>query len=256
MPPDTPSQTTTGGKPFPPWIADIYALSKRFRDKVNDLHDDFLHTRMLWQAQLVEAARGGTVLQVHNPITKNIVSTGAELAARARTSQSRSRARCFKDLTTQFELFVDELLRLWLTTHTSLISARALTVATILAGTNLADLQAAAIAEAVEATILDKLKGKPEGWLRYLKENLGCVYRPGDEASFLEMKARRDVLEHHSGIVEDTYLKKAQHAARYKAGDEIDVRDRDVDDTHGLIVRMIEATANSAVAKAAAPASS
>jgi hypothetical protein len=146
------------------------------------------------------------------------------------------------------------LLRLWLTDQTSLISGKALTIATILAAPSLTDLRNAAIAGAVEVTILAKLQGKPESWFQYLKENLGAAHGPGDEASFVEMKARRDVLEHHDGIVEATYLRKSQASARYRVGDAVDVQDSDVDDTHAFVLRLIDATVVSAVAKLAARA--
>jgi hypothetical protein len=235
---------------------EISALEHRFQARLDDLHDDFVYTRMLWQTQLVSAASGAVPIRVHNPLTGNVASTGADLAARARSSQARLRVRCFKDLTAQFELFVDELLRLWLTDKPALLSARGSTVGAVLSGTDLAKVQAAVIAEAVESTILDKLKGKPDGWIRYLSTNLSVKLKVGDTALFIEMKARRDASEYHNGNVDYTYLKNSGSSARYNLADVIDVIDvsnDDVDEAYTLIHRMIASSATDATAKAGVP---
>jgi hypothetical protein len=241
---------------LPDLIAEIRLTADRFRDRVNDLHDDYTHTRQLWQAQLIRAGVGGGVDRVFNPITRNVIATGAELSARARSAQARLRIRAFKDLTAEFELFLDEFLRIWLSHHTDLIAGKGVTVEMILASQDLAALQAASVSAAVEATISDKLKGRPDSWLRYLRDILGAAIAAADAGAFVELKARRDVLEHHSGIVDASYPTKCGPHAKYQQGARVDIVEADIDEVHAVVLRLIDVTAAAAVAKLTPPPSS
>jgi hypothetical protein len=74
---------------------------------------------------------------------------------------------------------------------------------------------------------LNELKyGSLRGWFDALNKavKLGCPTE--DEADALaELKATRDILEHNSGVANDTYVRKAGKRARYAAGDHVEIDD-------------------------------
>ena len=208
---------------------------------LRDLHDDFACTRMLWNDMLIRVTRYNENPTVINAITGSRVE-GSELAAKARSSIQRLRIRVYKDLIAQFELFVAELLQNWLTDKPQSLHEKSVTIRTILSSTDLAAVQSAAIREAVDSTVADKLFGKPEKWFRYLRTTIDPqIGSPGEEF-FVEMKARRDILEHHGGIVEASYAEKAGKAARYKRGDQIELTEADVDDAYTLVCSLVLST--------------
>lgn len=220
--------------------------------KLDDLHDDFVYTRMLWRSVQVRVQRHKRKLSVRNRVTNSVVD-GAQLAGKARESVRRLKSRSFKDIVAQFELFVAELLREWLASRPELLAEKALNVGTLLASQTLAEAQAAAVREAIDATIADRMYGRPDKWFNYLKKNVGVYFDAADESSFVEMKARRDVLEHHDGIVEATYVDKAKAAARYAVGEPIQLADEDVDEAFRLTRRLVQHVTASAVATLTTP---
>jgi hypothetical protein len=58
------------------------------------------------------------------------------------------------------------------------------------------------------------------------------------------MKARRDVLEHHGGIVDASYEDKAGGAAKLRPGDKIDLVEQDVDGAFTLTRDLISYAAD------------
>jgi hypothetical protein len=165
----------------------------------------------------------------------------------------RLKDRSYKDIVAQFELFVAELLRLWLHANPALLSEKALNVATLLASQSLADAQREAVREAVDSMIADKMYGRPDKWFNYLKHSLAVQFRLNDQPSFIEMKARRDVLEHNNGIVEATYVEKAKAAAKYKVGERVELADEDVDEAYRLTRDLVDHVAASVIAKVQKP---
>lgn len=203
---------------------------------------------MLWRGLQVRVLRHKKKLRVHNPITKSILD-GVQLASRAPTSVQRLTKRSFKDIVAKFEHFVAELLQMWLVENPDLISEKALNVATLLASKTLLEAQTAAKREAVESSVADKMYGRPDKWFNYLKSKLGAEFDADDKGLFIEMKARRDVLEHSNGIVEATYLEKAEDFAKYRLGDQVRLSGQDVDEAYQLVSRLIRNIAESVVAK-------
>jgi hypothetical protein len=229
----------------------LRAIIEGLRDncfgKLEDLHDDHVHTRTLWRSVQVRVQRHGARLRVQNPVTNHVVD-GPQLAGKARRSVQRLKERSFKDIVAQFELFVTALLRAWLPVHPELLAEKALTVATLLASKSLLEAQGAAIREAVEDTIADKMYGRLEKWFNYLKRMFGVRFSADDESSFIEMKARRDELEHHGGVIAAIYPEKAKAASRYNVGDQIQLSDGDVDEAYQLIRRLVDEVARFAMA--------
>ena len=230
------------------WTSVIQGLSARYTNVLNDLHDDYIHTGTLGRDIQVSVLRRKRKLKVVNPITKSEVN-GIELANKAHSAILRLGNRCFKDIVAQVELFVTELIRFWLHKHPGLISEKAITVAVLFASPTLEDAQNAAVEEAIDSTISDKMYGRPEKWFAYLKKNLGVQFAVQDELDFVEMKARRDVLEHNNGIIEAVYSQKAKNASKYVMGVQVQITDQDIDDAYQLVKRLIREASEVVIAK-------
>jgi hypothetical protein len=191
--------------------------------KLNELHDEYDHSRKLWRMLQVRVERYGEEISFHNRVT-GTHSTGTELAAGAGASIRRLNERTFKDIVGQFELFFADLLQLWLIAHPELVEEKALDVGTLLRSTSLADAQRAAVEEAAASTVLKKAYAKPADWIRYINRLFSArVVAATDGEAFAEMKATRDVLEHARGIANATYREKAGAAARCAIGDRVEV---------------------------------
>ena len=220
-------------------IPQICTLRDRAVRKVDELHDDYFNTNQLWLELLVRQRYGDRPPSVQNAKTGSLVSGPSAWADRARDSQLRLRVRTFKDLASQVELFLDALLRLWLHEFPRTAEGKSITLVEILAATDLADVKARATAAAVEATILDKLKSKPTAWFTYLRKHLGCTTDDATVARFAERKAARDVLEHHDGLVDPSYVDKSAGAAFYAAGELIEPDDAAIDALYDMVRGLI-----------------
>ena len=220
-------------------IPHIHTLCDRPVRKVDELHDDYFRTNQLWLELLVRQRYGDRALSVQNAKTGSLVSGPSAWADRARDSQLRLRVRTFKDLASQVELFLDSLLRLWLNEFPRAAEGKSITLVEILAAADLADVRARATAEAVESTILDKLKAKPKAWFGYLRKHLGCTTGDAEVARFAERKAARDVLEHHDGLVDPSYVDKSAGVALYTAGELIEPDDAAIDALYDMVRGLI-----------------
>lgn len=190
---------------------------------LNELHDDYIHTKKLWRTVQIRVARYGESFSFHNQVTGRRYDAIA-LAARAGGSIRRLNERTFKDIVGQFELFFVELLKLWLVSHPDLLEEKALDVGTLLKAVSLSDAQTSAIEEAAASTVLKKAYAKPADWMRYINRIFKTtVISDSDSRMFSEIKATRDLLEHARGIVNTTYLEKASVLARGVLGDPIEI---------------------------------
>ena len=230
--------------------ADITSLRDDRLHKLNDLHDDYDHTRKLRRMQQVAVERYAESQTFHNRITGTRM-TGNELAALTGASLRRLNEQTFKEIIGQFELFATDLLRLWLTEHIDLVEDKALDIATLFHSSSLEAVRQRALREAVESTVLKKAYSTPEKWFRYIHEILGAnIVSAADINGFAEMKATRDLLEHADGIVNSVYLERAGGLARSPAGVRISVDNVYHTNAFNLVRRLIEDTANAAIAAA------
>ncbi len=236
--------------PDPVLAADIATLQADRIQKLNDLHDDYEHTRKLWKMLRAEVQRYGKHVTFHNPNT-GTRADAVQLAGRTGAVLRRLNEQTFKDIIAQFELFTSDLLRLWLAAHISLVEGKALSIRTLFASNSLQDLRQAALREAVESTILKRAYSRPADWFRYIHEILGnLVVATNDVETFAEMKATRDVLEHAGGIANATYREKAGRAARVNVGASVNVSDDYHIEAFRLVRKLIEDLANAAIAAA------
>jgi hypothetical protein len=134
-----------------------------------------------------------------------------------------------------------------LAANPSLFEEKALNVKTLLGCQSLQEAKAAAIAEAIDSSIAERMYGKPEKWFNYLRRNLEAQFVPAEESSFIEMKARRDVLEHHGGLVGAVYLEKARTGAKYGIGDRVEITTPDIDEANAVAHHLMTSVAASAI---------
>jgi hypothetical protein len=217
---------------------ELFIARDRAVARLSELHDDYFHTNQLW-LKLLADQRHGQSFEADNVKTGVITASQSEWVGRARASQQRLRIRTFKDLTNQFEMFLGDLLRIWLTQYPESVQAKSITLATLLSASDLATAKKLATEEAVEATILKILLGKPSNWFAYLKSNLGSKLPASDSSAFIERKAVRDALEHHDGEIDASYIEKAGAAIVFKVGDLVVPDDAAIDQLYDLVVRLI-----------------
>jgi hypothetical protein len=108
----------------------------------------------------------------------------------------------------------------------------------------------------VERVVRDLAYRRPDQWFRFIdnRVNLGCP----DEAqrvALCEMKAARDVLEHNRGVVGQDYLEKAGAAARFAAGETVEIDEPYLLGRFTLLRNVIEAMADAAIRRASGSSS-
>ena len=217
----------------------IIAAERVAVGRLDELHDDFNRTKLLWQEVLVRDQIKGASPRFRSAKTGTETWTADEWAKSARDSMRRLRVRTFKDLAGELELFIDTFLRIWLRRFPGIVDGKSIPLSEILAATDLADVKARATDRAVESTILGKLIDRPWNWFVYLRKHCGCKVSNDDVLNFTERKAARDVLEHHDGEVDPSYLVKAGAAAVYTVGDLIEPGDADLDALYDSVRRLI-----------------
>ena len=226
--------------------ADVRALRDRVARDVEGLYDDYTLGRALWRLLRAYAGRSTSDLVITNPATGRQFGR-SELVMQSRTSMRRHHERAFKEIVGRFEFFALNLMRLWVIAHPEILGGRELTLNDVLrAGSVDALVDAHA-----EKFVRDRAYGQPTGWFKFFARHFKRkVADPADIASFAEIKAARDALEHAGGIVTSTYLSKAKSAARLKSGDRVSIDADYLREAHDVVLRLIRDL--SAAAEAAA----
>ena len=233
---------------MPDLKSEVGALRDRRLGRLAGLHDDYEFTRKLWTTVWVSVKRYGERFSLENAVTGTRASE-ADLVGRAGGAIIRLREQSFKSIVGQFELFAGELLRAWLTAHPEEVDRKTVELRTLLSSTSLADVQRAALGEAIESTILEKAYARPVKWFSYLRTLLG---RPAaadaDVARFSELKATRDVIEHAEGVASSTYVEKSGSAARFRVGEVVTVDAAYHEGAYHFVGTLIADVANQAIA--------
>ncbi len=233
---------------MPEVVDAIGALRDRRVQQLNDLHDEYDHTRKLWRMLQIDVERYKRSLTFHNSTTGSRLG-GEELAGLAGATLARLNERTFKDMIGQFEFFATELMRIWLTAHPELLTEKALTVKTLLDAKTLGEAQRAAVHDAIESTILNKAYDAPAKWFNYLHKLLKAkVIVDSDVERFGEMKARRDVLEHAGGVVNQLYVGKSGANAKWKVGERVELRESDLSTAYSFLKQLITNVSKAAIA--------
>jgi hypothetical protein len=200
-------------------VADeIDALAMRTQTDLDDLFNFGEQNDLVWNDFEVRVRTGHT-LETRIPETGTVVTEQdlINLYPRYRTTYVQSLS--FVQLTTVFEAFLFDFLRLMLTNDPRHLGQKK----QIEVGVALSVADRGALVLLIAERELNELKyDRPRAWFDYLSRivKLGC---PTDDEieRIAEMKAARDLLIHNAGIVNKTYLEKAGTTARYAVGDQV-----------------------------------
>jgi hypothetical protein len=202
-----------------PLADDIRALRDRTIADLTAVHDYFFQSEVAW-GLAGQALSSNPTLAFQNPVTGTTVS-GSQLITRAAgyVADHLSSAT-FQQFLSIFEVFVGDLLRLWLTAFPRAVGGKTVKLEEALDAGDLPTL----IARLVDHEIAEVTYKSPRTVFQYLERRIGLPLPSAAKIDQLaEAKAARDVLIHNRGVVDAGYLTKAGTLARYAVGQQIDI---------------------------------
>ena len=221
------------------------------RDRVlRDLgaaHDYYTDTKTAWRI-VREVVASGEAFASTNAAT-GTVTTQSELVAKSGgyVKQQLSEAT-FQQFLSIFEIFIFDLLRLWLTTYPQNLGGKKVEFKAVLDAPD----KDAIVLLVVNKELNEALYERPAGWFAYLEERfkLGCP-TPDEISRVAEAKATRDVLAHNRGVATKSYEAKAKPLARYADGERIEVGEAYHRATWVLLCKVVADVTDAAAAKIA-----
>lgn len=224
---------------------DIRSLRDRALADLNSAHDYYTNTKIAWRLVHKVIAAGHT-FTIRNTRT-GTVTTQTELAAKSRGYVAEQLAEAtFEQFISIFESFFFDFLTLWLKAYPKSLGSKKVDFKFIL---DLPDKDA--ITELVVKKELNEvLYDRPAAWFTFLEEKakLGCP--TADEIKQVaEAKASRDLLIHNRGIANKTYESKAEHFARFREGERIDIPEHYHRATWELFRKLVSDISSAALAK-------
>ncbi len=225
---------------------DIQALRDRVLADLNAAHDYYTNTKIAWDLVRQFIAAGHT-FSVQNKTT-GTVTTQADLAGKSRGYVAEQLADAtFQRFISTFEIFLHDLMRLWLAAYPQSLGGRKVEFQEVL---DAPDKDAIAFL-IIDKELTDILHGPPAAWFKYLEDRvkLGCPTLDEIER-FAEAKASRDVLEHNRGVANKIYESKAGKLARYNDGQKLDIPEHYHRETWELLRKLVTDISSAAIAKA------
>lgn len=225
---------------------DILALCDRATAELNAVYDYLFHSQQAWL--LANATLASNPAQVfHNPVTGTTIS-GAQLSVlSARYAEKQLLEATFLQFLSVFEVFVGDLLRLWLTAHPRAIGGKTLKFEDALDAGDMPTL----VSQVVDHEVAEVTYRSPRTVFQYLEKRIGLALPPPAEIDRLaEAKATRDVIVHNRGVINDAYLLKAGALARHTAGQFVDIPNPYHRDRWELTAKLVADFSAGALAKA------
>ena len=230
-----------------PLADDIRALRDRTLAELNAAFDYYYHSEVAWG--LANHAFSTNPLQpYHNPTT-GTTATGADLGALSAGYINRQLIEAtFQQFLSVFEVFVGDLLRLWLTPHPRAIGGKTVELKDALDAGDLPTL----VARLVDHEVAEVTYKSPRTVFQYIERRIGLPLPTAAEIDRLaEAKATRDVLAHNRGAVDAGYRTKAGALARFTVGRRIDLPKPYHRRTWELVAKLVADLADAAAVKAA-----
>jgi hypothetical protein len=226
---------------------DIRDLGARSRAALDALHDYYTHTKNAWRVVQLYANEGHK-FTVRNRTTGSVLNE-QDLLGRAQgyiTGQLASGT--FKESFAIFEEFFFGLLRLWLSSYPGSLSDLEVTFARVLKAGSLDALTQELIGERLNRRQYQGVKD----WFKYLNAQMALGVPTADQINRIaELKASRDILEHHQAVVNSEYRRKAGSLARFNVGDRLEIPEHYHRDSWTLLRDVIREIADAAAVKAA-----
>ena len=229
-----------------PLADDIRALRDRTLAELTAAHDYHFQTEVAW-ALAGQAVIAGPPASFQNPVTRTTIS-GQQLTAQAHGYVSDQLASAtFQQFLSAFEVFVGDLLRLWLTAHPRAIGAKTVELKDALDAGDLPTL----VSRLVDHEVAEVTYKSPRTVFQYIERRIGLPLPTAVEIDRLaEAKATRDVLVHNRGAVDAGYRLKAGALARFTVGQRIDIPKPYHRAAWELVAKLVADIADAAVAKA------
>lgn len=202
-----------------PLADDIRAVGSRARAELIAAHDYYAYSEIVWY-EVSGAAVAGTHTGLTNLVTGS-VAPGRVLDTLAVEYITRH----LPEMTLQrflsiFEVFVADLLRLWLAAFPKTIAAKTLTVGELLDAGDVPTL----LGQKIDHELAEVTYKSPRKVFEYVEKRTGVpVPAAADLDRLAEAKATRDVLVHTSGVVDAGYLTKAGPLARAVVGERVEI---------------------------------
>jgi len=149
------------------------------------------------------------------------------------------RPSVFKNYLSIYELFINNLLSLWLKAHPGILSERTISFRDFYHAS-----KERMIDDVIEKEIIGILYQNPRDAIKQIYMFLGkkahCNLTSDMINSLAELKALRDVLEHNDGRINKLYLEKAGDKKRGNDGESIEISDDILLESYQLLMEMIE----------------
>jgi hypothetical protein len=223
----------------------IRLLRDRVVADLSAAHDYYEDSKIAWRT-VAKAISSGEKFSIQNVLT-GTVATESELATKARGYIAERLAEgTFQQFVSIFENFLHDFLALWLAAYPGSLSAKSVTLRSIL---DAAD-KDAIVQLVVSREVNELLYARPSEWFTYLEEKarLGCP--TADEIERMaEVKATRDVLVHNRGVANQVYVSKSGKAARFTAGSRVAVPEPYHRATWELLRKLVADICDAAIGK-------
>ncbi|AMV30133.1 hypothetical protein VT84_37415 [Gemmata sp. SH-PL17] len=226
-------------------VAHIHALRDQTLAELNAVFDYFYYSELAWGLAGREFATN-PAQSYQNSATGTTVS-GAQLVALAADYTGKQLLEAtFQQFLSTFEVFIGDLLRLWLTAHPRAIGGKTVELKDALDAGDLATL----IARLVDHEVAEVTYKSPRTVFQYLERRIGLpLPTPAEIDQLAEAKATRDVIVHNRGAVDAGYLFKAGALARFASGQRVDIPKPYHRAAWVLVAKLVTDIANAAVAK-------
>jgi len=158
-----------------------------------------------------------------------------------RVIQRYLRPSVFKNYLSIYELFINNLLSLWLRAYPGILNERTISFRDFY----LASSKERVIDDVIEKEIIGILYKSPRDAIHFIYQKfLGKNYRDSLALDTIhglaELKALRDVLEHNDSRINALYLEKAGDKKRGNDGESIEISDDILLESYELLMEMIE----------------
>ena len=208
-------------------------------------HNYYAHTKNAWRL-VQQIVRRGHQVSIRNLATGHTVDETQLPGLAQNYVTGYLMSATFQDFVSQFERFVFEFLRAWLTEYPDSLSGNQLKFAIVLDASDKDEI----IADVVEKEILGLAYKRVADWFVYLEKKAKLGYPTQEQIEHLaEIKAARDILVHNNGVANAIYVDKSMGRARFAEGDRLTLTENYHRASWDLMKQVVSDVANAGIGK-------
>jgi hypothetical protein len=193
---------------------DLQAIAGRARSNLDAVMDFVDHSKVVWEAFVQSVGQGHTT-SFHSPITGTLIDQHGLVSLASQYQNKYLATFAFRQAVSTFETFLFEFLHRVLLHNPWQFASKRLEFEVVLKAKDRDEVVSDVLAKQLNELKYEKLRD----WFDFLSKAVKLPGPSDDEIdSLAEIKATRDLLEHNSGLVNDTYLRKAGKKARFPLG--------------------------------------